>query len=69
MRDQWFDCLTEVEPPPSADKPRAKLRDTFTTPSYEETDETDSSLSDREPIISERSQALKDIIRRHEHGN
>lgn len=44
--------------------PRAKLRDTFTSSTDAESD------ADRqEPIISERSQALREIIRIHEQGN
>ena len=48
----------ELEP---VEKPRAKLRDTFTNSMDTESD------GDRaEPIISERSQALREIIRIHE---
>ena len=45
------------------EKPRAKLRDTFTSSIDTDTD------ADREPIISERSQALREIIRIHEQGD
>lgn len=58
----------------SSEKPRAKLRDSFTHQSEEVNMTEDvtsinaSAIEFKEPIISERSQTLKDIIRIHEQG-
>ena len=58
----------------SSEKPRAKLRDSFAHQSEEidvaedTTSTTASATEFKEPIISQRSQTLKDIIRIHEQG-
>ena len=51
---------------PTAEIPRAKLRDLFRVPQKAVGDQEDPAAVDKEPIISERSQLLRDIIRRHE---
>ena len=54
-------CKLETE----TEKPRLKLRDTFTT---DATASADDAIEFKEPIINERSQALREIIRHHEQG-
>lgn len=57
----------------TVEKPRLKLRDTFTTQTADGgiigEDGGSAATEFKEPIINERSQALKEIIRHHEQGN
>lgn len=67
-------CL-DVDVVLSSEKPRAKLRDSFTHQSEEidaaedVSSTTAAAMEFKEPIISQRSQTLKDIIRIHEQGS
>ena len=57
----------------TVEKPRLKLRDTFTTNAAggdggAREDGGSAATEFKEPIINERSQALREIIRHHEQG-
>ena len=59
----------------TVEKPRLKLRDTFTTTAsaadggaQEDGGSGSAATEFKEPIINERSQALREIIRHHEQG-
>ena len=58
----------------TVEKPRLKLRDTFTTNAAAggdggaQEDGGSAATEFKEPIINERSQALREIIRHHEQG-
>ena len=60
-----FFSFSESEPAPAVEKPRLKLRDSFTNDSTD-ADTTTGGPDQQQPIIGERSQALREIIRIHQ---